>query len=94
MMDWSNRTLEKFWEFVRTGSKPPDIELDQYADYVVLDLKRPYFMIDKGCKWVNGKCRNSKTMEKKFLKWVDFMPSLYNTVFEQDGFMIFQRRQT
>jgi uncharacterized membrane protein len=93
MMDWSNRTLKGFWEFVRTGIKPPDIMLDKYADYVVLDMKRPYFLVDKGCNWVDGKCRNNKTMEKKFLEWVDLMRSLYDTVFEKDGFTILQRRE-
>lgn len=90
-MDWSNRTWEGFWEFVRTGHKPPAITHDRYAVYVVLDLKRPYFLMDRGCEWIYGECRD-KEMEKKFLDWVAYTRSIYDTVFEQDGFMILRRR--
>lgn len=93
MMDWSNRTLKGFWEFVRTGNKPPDIRLEKYADFVVLDMKRPYFLVDKGCKWIDGKCKNNKTMAKKFLESVKYTRTLYKTVFEKNGFMILQRRE-
>ena len=90
VMDWSNRTWDGFWEFVRTGYRPPAIAHDHYADYIVLDLKRPYFLMDRGCEWIYGGCRN-KEMEKKFLDWVAYTRSIYETVFEQDGFMILRR---
>ena len=91
VMDRSNRTWEGLGEFVRIGYKPPAITHDRYADYVVLDLKRPYFVIDRGCNWIYGECLD-KEMEKKFLNWVVYTRSIYVTVFERDGFMILRRR--
>ena len=90
VMDWSNRTWDGLGEFVKTEYKPPAIMHDRYADYVVLDLKRPYFLIDRGCAWIHGECWD-KEMEKKFLGWVSYTRSLYETVFERDGFMILRR---
>jgi hypothetical protein len=46
VMDWSNRDLPGLWQYVRTGVMPPAITHARYADYVVLDLKRPWFIID------------------------------------------------
>ena len=91
VLDWSNRTGEGFWVFVRSGYKPTVITHDRYADYVVLDLKRPYFLVDRGCEWIYGECSN-REMEKEFLDWVAYTQSIYDVVFEQDGFMILRRR--
>jgi uncharacterized membrane protein len=91
LMDWSNRTLKGFGVFVWSGYKPTAITRDLYADYVLLDLRRPYFLVDRGCEWIYGECRD-KEMEKKFLDWVSYTRSIYDTVFELDGFMILRRR--
>lgn len=91
VMDWSNRTWEGFWHFVHTGQMLPAITHDRYADYVVLDLKRPWFIIDKGCDWLYGACRNAD-MAAKFLRLVDETRQGYDTVFERDGFMILRRK--
>lgn len=92
VMNWSNRTWEGLVEFVRTGYKSPSITLDRYADYVVLDLRRPYFLVDHGCEWIYDDCLN-KEMEKKFLDWVAYTKSYYEMVFEQDEFIILKRRR-
>jgi uncharacterized membrane protein len=91
VMDWSNRDLPGLWQFVRTGLMPPAITHARYADYVVLDLKRPWFIIDKGCDWLYGACRNNE-MAAEFLRLVDETHQRYSTVFEQDGFMILKRK--
>ena len=91
VMDWSSRTWDGFVVFLKTGYKPMAITYDRYADYVVLDLKRPYFLMDRGCGWIYGECRD-KEIEKKFLDWVAYTRSIYDTVFERDGFMILRRR--
>lgn len=91
VMDWSNRNLQGLWTFVRTGYKPLAVTHDRYADYVVLDLQRPYFVGDKGCDWIYGKCRD-KVMEKTFLDYVAFTRKHYEAAFEQDGFIILRRR--
>lgn len=93
VMDWSNRSREGLWEFIRTGQKSPVISSDRFADYVVLDLRRPYFLVDKGCEWIYGECRD-KLMEKKFLDWIAYTRQHYDTVYEKDGFMILKRRLT
>lgn len=91
VMDWSSRTWEGLWEFVRSGVMQPAITNDRYADYVVLDLKRPWFIIDKGCDWLYGACRNDE-MAAKFLRLVGETRRRYDLVFERDGFIIFKRR--
>lgn len=91
VVDWSNRTWEGFGEFIKTGYMPPKIIHDRFADYVVIDLLRPYFLLDYGCEWVYSKCRNTE-MERRFLDWVAYASSFYDTVFEQDGFIILRRR--
>jgi len=90
VMDWSNRDLQGLWHYVRTGDVPPAITHDRNADYVVLDLKRPWFIIDKGCDWLYGACRNDE-MAAKFLRLVYETRQRYSTVFERDGFMILRR---
>ncbi len=69
----------------------PAITHDQYADYVVLGLKRPWFIIDKGCDWLYGACRNAYRAAK-FLRLVDETRQRYDVVFERDGFMILRRK--
>jgi uncharacterized membrane protein len=91
VMDWSNRDLPGLWLYVRTGDMPPAITHDRNADYVVLDLKRPWFIIDKGCGWLYGACRNDE-MAAKFLRLVYETRQRYSTVFERDGFMILRRK--
>ena len=91
VMDWSNRDLPGLWQYVRSGDMPPAITHARYADYVVLDLKRPWFIIDKGCDWLYGACRNDE-MAAKFLRLVDETQQRYSTVFERDGFMILRRK--
>jgi uncharacterized membrane protein len=91
VMDWSNRDFPGLWQYVRTGEMPPAITHDRYADYVVLDLKRPWFIIDKGCDWLYGACRNDE-MAVNFLRLVNKTRQRYNTVFERDGFMILRLR--
>lgn len=92
LMGERHQTWDGFLSFLRTGYKPKNISRDRYADYVVLDLKRPYFLADRGCLWLYGACTDKK-MEKNFLSWVAYTQSIYDTIFEQDGFMILRRRR-
>ena len=91
VVDWSNRDLAGLWHFILHDIKPPTIVQHRYADFVVLDLKRPYFIVDKGCEWLYGACRDAN-MERQFLDAVDLARALYDPVFEEDGFMILRRR--
>jgi hypothetical protein len=91
VMDWSSRTWDGFWSFVHTGDMLPAVTHDRYADYVVLDLKRPWFIVDKGCEWIYGECRD-KEIAREFLDLVARTKARYETLFERDGFMILRRR--
>ena len=83
-----NLTWLGFIEFVRT-KKPPKIILNQkFVDYVILDLKRPWFDVDQGCHWIAGKCENGARFENRFLKLIKKTKKNFNIIFEQDGFMI------
>jgi len=54
------------------------------ADYVVLDLKRPWYLRDKGCDWYWGKCQNDE-MAGKFMEWVTRTKKTFRVVvFERD----------
>ena len=91
VMDWSNRDIPGFWQFILTGYKPPILTHSVFSDYVVLDLKRPWFVIDKGCDWIYGSCRNAVVSEQ-FLNYISKTRQHYELIFEQDGFMIFHRK--
>lgn len=91
IMAWQNRTWNGFWSFVQTGEMSTVMTHDRYADYVVLDLKRPWFIVDKGCEWIYGECRD-KEKAREFLDLVANTKARYKTLFERDGFMILERR--
>lgn len=86
-----NRTFEGFLIYLNAGIKPQQSLSMRYAEYVVLDMKRPYYIIDEGCNWVYGKCKN-KHVETHFLSLVSQTRTGYSTIFEYDGFEILQRR--
>lgn len=89
IMDWSNRDLPRLWQYLSTGDMPPAITYARYVDYVVLDLKRPWFINDKGCDWLYGACRNDE-MADKFLRLVNETKQRSDTIFHQDEFIILQ----
>ncbi len=61
------------------------------ADYVVVDTKRPWYVLDKGCDWVFNKCTNNdKAME--YLSWIDKSRRTMNVLFEKDGFIILKKK--
>ena len=77
--------------FFGKGLWPPEVEWKPVmADYVVLDLKRPWFLVDKGCEWLYGKCTNEE-MAEKYLDWVAKSREVMHVVFEKDGFLILSR---
>ena len=92
VVDYSNRDLASLWHYTLSGYETPAITYNRYADYVVLDMKRPYFLADKGCDWIYGECKD-KLLEMQFLDWVTYTRAHYLNVFEQDGFMILRRAE-
>lgn len=63
------------------------------ADFVVLDMKRPWFLVDKGCDWLYGKCTNDK-IANEYLGWVERTKTIMQVVFERDGFIILKRNNS
>lgn len=90
-IDLSGRNIYEFWSFIKYGHLSSGNIRKVYADYVVIDLKRPYFVVDQGCEWLYGECRN-KEIEKSFFNWIAYTRKEYDVVYEQDSFMIFKRR--
>jgi len=89
--DWSNRDLSTFLLFVQTGYVPsPSVE-SVFADFVVLDLKRPWFVEALGCSWSYGACCNQK-IASRFVELVLETRKQYDLVFENDGFIILSKK--
>jgi uncharacterized membrane protein len=91
LLDWSNRDWRGFFKYLRSGYKPPSLSYKSYADYIVLDLKRPYSLSDIGCAWKYGECEN-KNIEKEFFSSITEAKVIFDTVFEKDGFIILRRK--
>ncbi len=68
----------------------PVVHKQVLADYVVLDLKRPWFIGDKGCEWLYGECRNPEITDQ-FRTLVVAAKKSHEVVFEKDGFLILKK---
>ncbi len=85
----SDRSLSGLWNFIRTGKpNPPEID-EKIADYTILDLKRPWYIIDKGCPY--KKCRDDQEPAKEFFELVRQAKETLEVVFEKDEFLILKR---
>jgi uncharacterized membrane protein len=63
----------------------------RYADYVVLDFERPYFINDKGCEWLYGGC-SDKAAEAEFHRLFFKTIDNYKVEHYYDGFFILKRK--
>lgn len=88
---WSKLSLRNFWEFIQDASEHAPPRENVLAEYVILDLKRPWFLMDQGCAWSAGKCKNDQDFVKQFLDLVQQSKKLFNIVFEEDEFIILKR---
>lgn len=88
----SGSTFKNFMSFIKTGEMIPLETEKKWSDFVVLDLKRPWFLIDGGCPWKNGRCQNNETFSSRFLALVQQTKERFDTVFEEDGFYILKRK--
>lgn len=64
----------------------------RYADYVVLDEKRPWFLLDRGCLWLHGQCTDEVAAARYRIAVADAMLH-YSVVHEDDGFSILRRKE-
>jgi len=87
-VDWGKQTFSEFVSFLANSGQVSHLATNpEYADYVVIDLKRPYFLGDIGCEWAYGECQNQKIKET-FLDSVKFAISKGVVIFQNDGFII------
>jgi uncharacterized membrane protein len=63
-----------------------------YAEYVLIDLKRPHFIQDQGCDWRWGRCHDL-AQEAKFKEMVKQLRNQFDLLVAIDGFQIFRRKQ-
>ena len=93
MPDFSNKSLIGLWTVVKNlisgqwtkEKRPPTTDYRLiYADYVVLDLKRQWFVNDMGCnRWRGGQCHDP-VFSQKFLKLVEEAKKRYDLICEKD----------
>jgi len=57
------KVLNNFIGYIN-DKNPPLIYPSFFADYVVVDFKRPLFINDRGCGWQYGKCLDLKHVDK------------------------------
>lgn len=88
----SDRSLAGLWKFINTGEMTKAKLEEKWVDYVVLDLKRPWFIGDEGCPWQNGQCKNNGEFSSRFLALVQQTKERFDTVFEKDGFYVLKRK--
>ncbi|WP_075355923.1 DUF2079 domain-containing protein, partial [Desulfovibrio sp. DV] len=88
--DLSGATWADFWTFVRTR-KPPNLPVRTWeAQYVLLDLTRPWFVLDRGCEFIQGACRD-EDVAREFNVMVITARQKLETVYDQGGFLILRR---
>lgn len=82
-----DRTTVDFFNYVMTGKmSSPTIEFKS-ADYVILDLRRPWYVRDNGCDWLYGKCQNA-SVAQQFEESVARSRRIRDVIYENDGLII------
>ena len=90
LKDRTGSVLASF--FVALADTGGSAALDQrFADWVVLDRKRPLYLNDKGCGWLYGACTDP-TQQARFATEAARLPEAFEQVFSEDGLEIYRRR--
>jgi len=76
---------------MRTGKTHRVNIENKFSDYVVLDLKRPWFNGVQACEWVSGKCKGGAKFESLFMGLIEKTKKNFEIVFEQDEFIILKK---
>jgi uncharacterized membrane protein len=61
-----------------------------YADYVIIDTKKPIFVFDKGCDYIFNKCNNLTVLEN-YNSYLNYLNLYYNKIYDNDGFIIYKK---
>ncbi len=87
----SGQSLLSFVGGIFTGNtQSPTFEL-VWAEFVVIDLTRKWFIWENSCSWAHGKCSNPEK-EQAIIDWIEKTKVYYNIIFQYDRFFIFQRK--
>jgi uncharacterized membrane protein len=89
---WGKEGKSYLFDLIPNNGKASTKYDEKLVDYVVLDSKRPWFVIDQGCDWLYGRCMNDK-VANEYLGWVEKAKSIMQVVFERDGFIILKRNK-
>ncbi len=89
--DSSRANWSDFRRFVLTGERPGYPVRDNHAEYVILDLKRPWYLGDRGCDWDGSACGDS-AVGREFSQAVERTRREFDVVVEDDGFLLLKRR--
>ena len=92
-VDASEKSMSGVLDYILTGEIKNNMNSVAWADYVVLDLRRPWFIGDRGCEWVEEKCVNAMGFEEEFLGLVSRARLLFETIYENDKVVILKRRE-
>lgn len=90
VLSWGKEGKDDLLGLIYENSKASAKYDKKLVDYVVLDSKRPWFVIDQGCDWLYGRCTNDK-VANEYLGWVEKAKSIMKVAFERDGFIILKR---
>ena len=85
--------LDGFWKFIKNQKLEKSTTSSAWADYVVLDIKKPWFIISLGCYWVQGTClKGQQEFANRFSSLVAKTKEHFEMVYENDGFIILKYR--
>ena len=60
---------------------------------MVLDIKKSWFIVDRGCHWIQGTClKGQNQFTSEFSDLVEQAVANFDTIYENDGFMILKNR--
>ena len=83
----------EFWNFLQHKKLEKIVGNPVWADYVVLDLKKPWFIGTLGFPLVGGAClENQQKFTSKFSSLVKKTAENFDSIYENDGFMILKNR--
>ena len=84
-------TWSGFIRYLSKGERQQVKIEDNFSDYVILDFKRPWFIVDQSCNWNAGKCEDELGFGNMFLDLFKKTKEKFVIIFEQDGFFILKQ---
>ncbi|MAP84475.1 MAG: hypothetical protein CMF83_01925 [Candidatus Marinimicrobia bacterium] len=87
-LNWSG-----FWNFLKNQKLEKNISTSAWADYVILDFKKPWFIFSQGCHWITETCHEGQQeFINRFSSLVAKTKENFEMTYENDGFIILKHR--